>query len=138
MDTKGLILSVDIDNPIAVYVQVENQIKFAVHAGKLMPGDRLPTVRELCERLQVNPNTIAKAYRDLELLRLVSTRRGVGVTVTDAAPGICAAEVPKLVEQHVRDAIGECLAAGLSEAAIREMVAEAVAGKAAPYQGGPA
>jgi len=48
-----------------------------------MSGDQLPSVRELSERLNVNPNTVAKAYRDLELMGLVAPRRGVGVRVTE-------------------------------------------------------
>ena len=68
MANEGLLSSIDIHSSVAVYVQIENHIQFAIASGKLKHSDQLPSVRELSERLEVNPNTVAKAYRDLSRL----------------------------------------------------------------------
>lgn len=68
-----------------IYRQVAEQVREAVARGRLAPGDRLPSVRELSKLLVVNPNTIARAYTDLERDGVLNTRPGLGVFV--AAPG---------------------------------------------------
>ncbi|MGA7913029.1 MAG: GntR family transcriptional regulator [Candidatus Dormiibacterota bacterium] len=66
--------------------QLIRQVRQAVRFGRLRPGDQLPTVREVISRLAVNPNTILKAYSDLEHAGLVVTRIGVGTFVSADAP----------------------------------------------------
>ncbi|KKK76305.1 hypothetical protein LCGC14_2864980, partial [marine sediment metagenome] len=75
--------TINIHSALAVYVQIENQIRFAMSARKLNAGDQLPSVRALSDKLEINPNTVAKAYRDLEVMGLVYTRRGMGVFVNN-------------------------------------------------------
>lgn len=125
---------VNIESPIAVYIQIENQVQFAIGSGRLKPGDALPSVREMSQRLNVNPNTITKAYRDLELLRLVHTRRGVGVTVSEGSPKLCGEAAIAMVKEHLTDAVAECTSAGLSAADIRKVMSKAISSKALPYQ----
>jgi len=126
--------SINIDSPIAVFVQIENQVQFAIASKRLKPGDPLPSVREMSSTLNVNPNTITKAYRDLEIMRLVNTRRGVGVTIADKAPIICRNTVFAMVRNHLVDAVAECAAAGLSAAEIRRIVSKTVDAGTIPYQ----
>ena len=120
--------------PISVYIQIENQIQFAIASGKLKPGDRLPSVREMSAILDVNPNTVAKAYRDLELLRFVIPRRGVGVIVTDAAPQIAKAQTLQMVLEHLSSAVSECIASGLTPQEVRSNVSKAIESGMRPYQ----
>jgi len=127
---------VNIESPIAVYVQIENQVQFAIASGRLKPGDTLPSVREMSGMLNINPNTVTKAYRDLELLQLVHTRRGVGVTVAEKAPKICKDQTISMVKSHLVDAVAECVASGLSTNEIRKVVTETVDAKTVPYQSG--
>jgi GntR family transcriptional regulator len=68
---------IDPKNGAPIFKQVIEQVKRAVATGMLKPDERLPTVRELAEEHSINPNTIAKAYQNLELLGLVYTRPGV-------------------------------------------------------------
>jgi len=70
---------------IPVYKQIINQICSALAAGVLKEGDRLPTIRQFHEKLHVNPNTIAKAYRELELKGTISSQRGNGSFVASSA-----------------------------------------------------
>ncbi|HHW99476.1 MAG TPA: GntR family transcriptional regulator, partial [Firmicutes bacterium] len=69
-------------SPIPIYVQLQNQVKQAIAGGVLAPGEQLPSVRELAGRLAVNPNTIARAYQELEREGLIETLRGRGTFVT--------------------------------------------------------
>jgi len=126
--------SVNIDSPIAVYVQIENQIQFAIASGRIKPGFTLPSVREMSQELEVNPNTVTKAYRDLELLELVHTRRGVGVTIAEKAPKICRERVRPMVKSHLVDSVAECLACGLSESDVRNIVENTIGAGTRPYE----
>lgn len=133
MRTHSLEFRVDQDGPIAAYVQVENQIQFAIASGSVKKGDALPSVRELSSKLKLNPNTITKAYRDLELLGLVNTRRGIGVNVSDDALKLCKKRVHDMVKQHLRDAVGECTAAGVTAAQVRRLTSDAISSGYRPY-----
>lgn len=126
--------TVNIDSPIAVYVQIENQVQFAVAAGRIQPGDTLPSVREMSGMLDVNPNTVTKAYRDLELMGLVHTRRGVGVTVSEKAPKLCKDSARTTVKAHLKDAVAECGACGLAASEIRSIVSETIQAGSMPYE----
>src|ERR1043165_4919191 len=72
---------------IPVYRQIIHHVQAAVAAGRLAEGDQLPTIRALHEKLDVNPNTVAKAYRELEHLGVISTEHGSGCFVAPSAGG---------------------------------------------------
>ncbi len=127
---------IDLDNPIAVYVQIENQVQFAIASGRLKAGDSLPSVREMSMMLDINPNTVTKAYRDLELMQMVVTRRGVGVTVTGTAPDICRRKAGAMVKMHLQDAVAECNACGMPAGEIRKIVSTTLESKVLPYERG--
>lgn len=136
MASSTLRFSVDLDSPIAVYVQIENQVRFAIASREVAKGDTLPSVREMSGMLSVNPNTVTKAYRDLELLGLVKTRRGVGVTVTDKALKLCEDSTKDMVRSHLKDAVAECIATGLNQSDIRKLVDDTIRTGYTPYSSG--
>ncbi|MBN1907188.1 MAG: GntR family transcriptional regulator, partial [Deltaproteobacteria bacterium] len=70
--------TVDFSSGVHVYKQIINTIYSAIGNGELAEGDKLPTIKELAERLEVNPNTIAKSYRELELKGVIASKRGNG------------------------------------------------------------
>ncbi|MEV6838520.1 GntR family transcriptional regulator [Streptomyces sp. NPDC051133] len=72
---------IDRHSGVATYVQIVQQTKQALRMGLLKPGDRLPTAREVVEATAINPNTVLKAYRELEREGLVEARRGLGTFV---------------------------------------------------------
>jgi GntR family transcriptional regulator len=72
------------DDPAPIYLQIINQVKHLVASGRLAPGEELPPIRVLAERLLVNPNTVARAYRELELAGIVTKRRTTGTYVSEA------------------------------------------------------
>jgi DNA-binding transcriptional regulator YhcF (GntR family) len=72
------IVSIDARDPTPIYAQLERGLRAAIAAGRLRPGDQLPTVRELAVALQVNANTVARVYAELERGGVIETKRGVG------------------------------------------------------------
>ncbi|MET9622949.1 MULTISPECIES: GntR family transcriptional regulator [unclassified Streptomyces] len=72
---------IDRRSGVATYLQIVQQTKQALRMGLLEPGDRLPTAREVVEATAINPNTVLKAYRELEREGLVEARRGLGTFV---------------------------------------------------------
>lgn len=107
----GFVFSVQHDNPLPLYAQLERAIKSAVTLGKLQIGDRLPTVRQLAVELRMNANTVARVYAELERQGILSTQRGVG-TFVEAMPSVEAShsgsrrkrELQALVERLLAEA----------------------------------
>ena len=84
--------TIDFRSGIPAYKQIVNRIQAAVADGRLSEGDQLPTVRALHQKLGVNPNTVAKAYRELELGGHITTQQGSGCYI--APPAISPARLP--------------------------------------------
>jgi len=80
-DPLTIELKLDLKSGVPFYRQVIDQVKSSIVTGALEPGDRLPTVRQLAVELSVNPNTVARAYTELELTGLVETQMGSGTFV---------------------------------------------------------
>lgn len=74
---------IDPEDPVPIYLQIVQTIKHQVATGKLKPGTQLPTVRELATTLRVNPNTIARAYDQLDTDGVITTQQGRGTFVRD-------------------------------------------------------
>jgi GntR family transcriptional regulator len=110
--------------------QIQDQIRFAVASGRLAAGDRLPSVRGLAAQALVNPNTVAKAYRELEREGTVETRPGDGVFVASRAAQRCAAMRSRTIGDRLSRAVAEAVAAGLSPSEVERIVAEALAAAA--------
>jgi GntR family transcriptional regulator len=77
-------LHISTNDGVPIYLQIVNQVKNLVASGRLAPGEEMPPIRVLAERLLVNPNTVARAYRELEQAGVVTKRRTAGTYVSDA------------------------------------------------------
>jgi len=128
-----MIPSIDIHSSVAVYVQIENHVQFAVAAGRLKPGDQLPSVRELSERLGVNPNTVAKSYRDLEVMGLLYTRRGMGVFINKGIEAKCREDCRKRLIARLHEVTAEAKSAGMARKDVLEVVEASYALDTRPY-----
>nr|WP_206323601.1 GntR family transcriptional regulator [Streptomyces sp. HNM0574] len=95
---------------VATYLQIVQQTKHALRMGLLRPGDKLPTAREVVEATAVNPNTVLKAYRELEREGLVEARRGLGTFVRK---GLGAAPAESPLRAELADWAARARAAGL-------------------------
>ncbi len=105
---------------VPIYLQLMEQIKHAVDTGAVRAGEQLPTIRKVAEELAMNPNTVAKAYRELEREGVVAVRHGSGAYITEAAT--CAkSSAIRLTGKILREAIRKSKILGLSEAEVRRV-----------------
>jgi len=114
----------DTRSGVPTYLQLVQQVRQAVQLGLLAPGDQLPTVKEVVGRLAINPNTVLKAYRELDRAGLVEGRRGQGTFVLPAVPSLPPDDIQRL-RDALRRWLAEARAAGLDEDGIAALVAEA-------------
>jgi GntR family transcriptional regulator len=78
--------SLDPVNGVPIYRQIIQQIEYGILSGRMKSGDRLPTIRSLAVNLKINPNTIAKAYNELEIKGILATQVGSGTYISDKRP----------------------------------------------------
>src|SRR6516162_879856 len=90
-----------------IYEQIVNQVKYLVASGRLAPGEELPPIRVLAEQLIVNPNTVARAYRELETAGVVVKRRTAGTYVSDAGSPLARRERLKILTERADALLAE-------------------------------
>jgi len=129
--------TINLESNVAVYVQIENSVRFAIASGELKHGDQLPSVRELSERLNVTPNTVAKAYRDLEVMGYLYTRRGMGVFIQRGVEAKCQREVREGVIRKLHEVCAEAKAAGMTNKDINDIVGQCLKSESGPYESTP-
>jgi GntR family transcriptional regulator len=100
-------ISIDPRDPTPIYAQLERALRAAIATGRLTPGERLPTVREMAVDLRVNANTVARVYAELERAGIIETRRGVGSFIS-ATPA--QAHPPREHERRLRAFVTRVLA----------------------------
>jgi GntR family transcriptional regulator len=97
----------DKKSPVAFYRQIIDAVLAGISSGKITPGDRLPTIRDLAVKLEVNPNTVVKAYSELHGLGVVDTQQGTGVFVrAQPTSTLTGEEKRRAVETICRDFVG--------------------------------
>lgn len=132
--SRFVIPSVNTRSKVAVFTQIENEIRFAIASGKLKAGGKLPSVREVSETLGINPNTVAKAYRDLEVMGLVYTRRGMGVWVKDDAQDKCRRDCAAKLVARLHEVAQEAQAMGIPKSGVIGVIGKSFASKSeSPY-----
>jgi GntR family transcriptional regulator len=101
------------DSGLPTYLQLARQVEHAIRLGRLQPGDQLPSVRDVVAELAINPNTVAKAYRDLETRGLLDSRQGRGTFVKEGV-GYEPSAVHVGLQRKIRRWITEAIAAGMT------------------------
>jgi GntR family transcriptional regulator len=99
---------------VPIYLQVVNQIRYLVAAGRLVAGEELPPIRVLAEKLVVNPNTIARAYRELEIAGIVEKRRTAGTYITDQGSPLARRERMRILSERIDQLLAEALQMNVS------------------------
>ena len=107
---------------VPIYLQIVNQLKYLVAAGRLAAGEELPPIRVLAERLVVNPNTVARAYRELEAAGLVEKRRTAGTYVTNAGSPLAHRERLKILTGRVDALLAEARQLGVAVDEVVDLV----------------
>ena len=123
-----LLLKPNPSSGVPIYLQLMEQVKHAIETGALRPGEQLPGIRPLAEELVVNPNTVAKAYRELEHEGVVELRQGAGAFVTDKAPTKKEADKVRASQAIVASAIEKMRARGMTDDEIRRLVEAELSG----------
>ena len=113
---------VDVRSGVPIYMQILNQVKRATASGLLKPGDQMPSVRELALELTVNPNTVAKAYQELERDGVIKTVRGIGTFVAEKEVKIVYEERVKVLLTAIDKVLIEAHHLGFSEDEVRQFI----------------
>ncbi|MCA9027290.1 MAG: GntR family transcriptional regulator [Planctomycetaceae bacterium] len=92
---------------VPIYQQIVNQVKYLTASGRLAAGEQLPPVRKLAEQILVNPNTVARAYRELESAGILTTRRGAGVFVADGVSPLSRREQNRILNERLDQLLAE-------------------------------
>ncbi len=117
-----MFFSIDANNGVAIYDQIVRQVKFAIAEESLRPGQLLPSVRALSMQLALNPNTVARAYQQLQSDGVLEQLRGRGVVVCQGATKVCKEVRRTLISDRLQSVLTEALHGGLTAAEIEELV----------------
>jgi GntR family transcriptional regulator len=117
-----MLFHIDPSNGLAIYEQIARQVKFAVAGGSLRSGHLVPSVRELARELAINPNTIARAYRQLQDDGVLEAVRGTGLEVAPGAGDRCRQERLDLIRARLRQVLSEARQSRLDPEEIRQLV----------------
>jgi GntR family transcriptional regulator len=100
-------IRISANDGVPIYLQIVNQVKYLVASGRLAPGAEMPPIRVLAERLLINPNTVARAYRELEVAGVVVKRRTNGTFVSDNGSPLARRERLKILTERIDALIAE-------------------------------
>jgi GntR family transcriptional regulator len=112
--TSSFQFRLDLHTGVPVYRQIIDQVRGAIASGSLTPGFQLPTVRQLAVDLAINPNTVVRAYRELELGGLLETHQGTGTFISSQKIKRGDAERERQLSQIVADSVARAGAAGFT------------------------
>jgi GntR family transcriptional regulator len=107
-------MQIDLKSGVPFYRQIIEQVKFAIARGDLQPGDQLPTVRQLAVDLSINPNTVIRAYRELELGGVLETHQGSGTFVGNEKPEVDELERQRMLDQILTELLARATGYGFS------------------------
>lgn len=125
-----MIFRLNPNSGVPIYLQIMEQIKHAVENGVLRPGDQLPGMRKLAETMVMNPNTVAKAYRELEHEGLIELRQGAGAFISENLNTKALTDRMQTARPIVDKAVERLLALGLSEEEIKRLIDASIAERA--------
>jgi GntR family transcriptional regulator len=121
------LISISTASSLPIYDQVVRQLSFSIAAGALAAGEFVPSVRELAKELAINPNTVARAYRELQTAKILTSVRGNGLAVSTGAVERCRALRRKLLRQRLREVFREAEQSRIERRELLEMIDEELA-----------
>ena len=115
-------IHISTNDGVPIYLQIVNQVKYLVASGRLAPGDELPPIRVLATDLVVNPNTIARAYRELEQAGIVEKRRTAGTYVSAVGSPLARRERVKILTERIDALLAEARQMNIDTDAVVELL----------------
>jgi len=125
-------LHISANDGVPIYLQIVNQVKYLVASGGLNPGEELPPIRVLAEKLLINPNTVARAYRELEIAGVVSKRRTAGTYVSDAGSPLARRERLKILAARADALLAEARQMNITSDEVMDLLRQRDAAMQAP------
>jgi GntR family transcriptional regulator len=107
---------------VPIYQQIVNQVKYLVAAGRLAAGEELPPIRTLADRLTINPNTVARAYRELEVAGVVVKRGTTGTFVSDSGSPLARKERVRILSERIDALLAEARQLGFTSAELFDLI----------------
>ncbi len=120
-------LSINPEGGVPIYEQLVRQVKYSVAEGVTVPGQVIPSVREMAKRLAINPNTVQRAYLQLQDEQVIHTLRGRGMVVSEGAPERCVAFRHEILHERLTALLREALRGGLTSDSLRSMFESSLA-----------
>ncbi len=120
----GMEITLDHHSGVPFYRQIIDQVQFAIADRRLKCGDRLPTVRQLAVDLKINPNTVARAYQEMEIRGVVTTQMGTGTFIGDDKVEVTELERRRKLDQICTELLSRAAAYGLTVDEVRAALAE--------------
>ena len=118
-------ITINLTDGVPIYRQIVNQVKYLVASGLLLPGDELPPIRTLALQLKVTPNTIVKAYGELEIAGVIQKRQGSGTFISEGRPQqVALRERRRVIEQRIDALLAEAHQLNFTAEEILRMVRE--------------
>lgn len=117
-----MFIEIDTASSRPIFEQVTEQIKFAIAAEAVRAGEMIPSVRDLSKQLAINPNTVARAYRQLQDEGIITLRRGMGLAVADGAAAECRARRKEYFRKKFESFLDEAARSRLSPEELREIL----------------
>lgn len=115
-------LTIDVKDGVPIYRQIANQIRYMAASGLLQPDEELPPIRVLAAQLRVTPNTVVKAYEELEGAGVISKRRGSGCFVSDGPSKLAEREKRRILEQRIDGLLAEARQLNYSKGDLLKLV----------------
>ncbi|MDA8745631.1 GntR family transcriptional regulator [Rubripirellula amarantea] len=117
-----MFLSINVHSDVPIYAQIARQMKFAIAAGTLTPGQLVPSARAMSGQLTINPNTVVKAFSMLQSDGVIEPLRGRGMVVSRGAVAICRRDRDSELGQRIGEVITEAWNAGLDQSKIQQLI----------------
>ncbi len=122
--TEELKFTLDPKSGVPFYKQIILQIEMAIADGRLSPGTKLPTVRSLAVDLQVNPNTVARAYSELEIRQILTTQQGTGTFIGNRSVELSEVERERVLSELIREFVAKASSYGFTVRDISRYLSE--------------
>ena len=123
-DGRTVLFTIQPESKVPIFEQIVSQVIFAIAEGEPGVGELIPSVRDLGGKLRVHPNTVARAFQELERMGVIATRRGRGMEVAPEAPRLCRQHRQRIVRERLREALREAASSGLAPEEVRLLVDE--------------
>jgi len=121
INVNNMSFQLDLSQPL--YEQIVNQVRSAIAKGEIALGEKIPSVRELAQALQVNPNTVMRAYQELDRDQLIETRRGQGTFITTSQERVESVR-KNLAKQAINEFLAKMKSLGISSEEVKAWIIE--------------